>query len=97
MSERARTYRDTQGTVWTVTVQNPGASNAQLNFLHPDGRSSRDNRYAQITWGGRESQNTSGRVDPAVVLASLDDAAVGRYFRRSMSMAGRPVLNGRVL
>ncbi len=97
MSERARTYRDAQGTVWTVTVQTPGASNAQLNFLHPDGRSSRDNRYAQITWGGRESQNTSGRVDPAVVLASLDDAAVGRYFRRSMSMAGRPVLNGRVL
>jgi hypothetical protein len=97
MSKTARTHRDAQGTVWGVVVRNPGASNAQLIFTHPDGRSSRDHRYAQITWNGVESQNTQGRIDPAVVLASLDDAALARHFRRSMSMAGRPVLNGRVL
>jgi hypothetical protein len=83
------------GTTWRVDVRNPGASNALVVFQHPDPRRTRESRYAHYLWRGPESQNVSGRIDPAAVLAALDDNALARLFRRSMPIAGRPTIEGR--
>ena len=33
------------GTIWKVDIQSPGSSNAMIIFRHPDGRTSRLDRY----------------------------------------------------
>lgn len=97
MARQKRTYVSADGTAWRVDVRNPGASNAQLFFVHPDPRRTRENRYAHCLWQGPEARNVSGRLDPDRVLESLSDAAVGELFRRSMPMSGRPTIEGRSL
>jgi hypothetical protein len=64
-------------------------------FRHPDPRRTREHRYAHYIARGPESQNVTGRVDTRAALAELDDAALARYFRRSMAIAGHPTINGR--
>lgn len=83
------------GTAWRIDVRSPGASNALVVFTHPDPTRTRESRYAHYLWKGPESQNVSGRVDPAAVFALLDDAMLARLFRRSMPIAGRPTIEGR--
>jgi hypothetical protein len=83
------------GTAWRIDVRNPGASNALVVFQHPDPQRTRESRYAHYLWRGPESQNVSGRIDPAAVLALLDDTALAKLFRRSMPIAGRPTIEGR--
>lgn len=83
------------GTAWRIDVRNPGASNALVVFQHPDPQRTRESRYAHYLWRGPESQNVSGRIDPGAVLATLDDAALAKLFRRSMPIAGRPTIEGR--
>lgn len=95
MAKPKRTFADADGTTWRVAVGSPGASNAQVIFQHPDPRRTRENRYAHYLERGPESQNVSGRVDPAAVLAKLDDAALAQLFRRSMPIAGHPTIEGR--
>ena len=97
MASKRRVYEAPDGTPWCVEVQNPGASNAQVVFLHPDPRRTREHRYAHHIVRGPESQDVTGRVDPRATLADLDDAALARYFRRSMIIAGHPTINGRRL
>ena len=97
MAKVKRTYADAGGTTWRVTVNNVGASNAQVIFQHPDPRRTRQNRYAHYLERGPESQNVSGRVDPAAVLEKLDDAALAHLFRRSMPIAGHPTIEGRTV
>lgn len=76
-------------------MRNAGASNAQLVFLHPDPSRTREHRYAHYLVRGPEAQDVTGRVDPDAALAELDDAAVSRYFRRSLVIAGHPTIHGR--
>ena len=83
------------GTSWRVDVRNPGASNAIVVFQHPDPQRTRESRYAHYLWKGPESQNVSGRIDPAAVLALLDEPTLAKLFRRSMPIAGRPTIDGR--
>src|SRR5687767_12979289 len=95
MAREQRTYAGPDGTVWRVDVRNPGASNAQVFFVHPDPRRTRENRYAHYLWRGPEARNVSGRVDPVAVLAMLTDPVVTELFRRSMPMSARPTIEGR--
>ena len=97
MARTKRTHVTADGITWRVDVRNPGASNAQVFFVHPDPRRTRENRYAHYLWRGPESRNVSGRLDPAVVLDSISDAALAELFRRSMPMSGRPTIEGRSL
>jgi hypothetical protein len=78
-------------------MRNPGASNAQVVFLHPDPTRTREHRYAHFIARGPESQNVTGRVDVDAALAELDDAALGGLFRRSMVIAGHPTIDGRLV
>ena len=77
-------------------MRSPGASNAQVVFQHPDPRRTRENRYAHYIAHGPETQNVTGRVDTRAALAELDDAALARFFRRSMAIAGHPSIDGRL-
>jgi hypothetical protein len=88
------TFQGIDGTPWRVEVRSPGSSNALVVFTHPDPERTRESRYAHYVWVGPESQNVSTRIDPGVVLASLDDASLTRLFRRSMPIAGRPTIGG---
>ena len=94
MARVKRSFVSPDGTPWQVKVQSPGASNAQVIFLHPDPKRTRENRYAHYLVKGPESQNVSGRVDPETILKSLDEAALTTLFRRSMAIAGHPSING---
>ena len=75
------------GVRWRVEVRAPGASNAMLVFHHPDGRTSRLNRYAWYTWPGEESRNVTARLTPKQVLERLTDAELAMLFRRSMPIS----------
>lgn len=75
------------GTVWSVDVQAPGSSNAMIIFRHPDGRSSRLDRYNWVITSGPESRSVTSRLLPEKVLADLDDTAIKRLFARSMSVS----------
>jgi hypothetical protein len=82
------------GLSWRIDVRNPGSSNAIVVFQHPDPQRTRESRYAHYLWRGPESQNVSGRIDPAAVLSALDDTTLTKLFRRSMPIAGRPTIAG---
>jgi hypothetical protein len=85
VSRRAgvRAVRGPDGLTWTVEVRAPGTTNAMVVFHHPDPLK-RATRYAWWVTGGPEARDVTGRLDPASVLAALDDAALLRLFRRSM-------------
>lgn len=79
------------GTTWGVDIQSPGSSNAMIMFRHPDGRSSRLDRYNWVLTSGPESRSVTARLEPERVLEQLDEAAIKRLFARSMSVS-RPDL-----
>lgn len=79
------------GTTWGVDIQSPGASNAMIMFRHPDGRTSRLDRYNWVITQGPESRSVTARLEPDRVLEQLDDAAIKRLFARSMPVS-RPSL-----
>jgi hypothetical protein len=78
-----KAFHSPDGTNWGVQVELAGASNALIVFHHPDGRTSRKDRYTSINWRGPEASNVQGHLDPAVVFASLTDATLATLFRRS--------------
>jgi hypothetical protein len=78
-----KAFHSPDGTNWGVQVELAGASNALIVFHHPDGRTSRKDRYAWINWRGPEAANVKGRLDPAAVFATLNDTALSTLFRRS--------------
>jgi hypothetical protein len=86
-----KSFTAPDGTTWGVAVQSPGSSNAMILFRHPDGRSSRRDRYNWIISHGPEARSVTARLEPAKVLAHLDTAAVARLFQRSMPVS-RPDL-----
>ena len=82
-----KTYTAPDGTNWSVGVQAPGSSNAMILFRHPDGRSSRLDRYNWIISRGPESRSVTARLDPEKVLEQLDAGTIMRLFQRSMPVS----------
>ena len=80
-------YTSPDGVLWGVDVQNPGSSNAMVVFRHPDGQSSRKDRYNWYISKGPEARSVTSRLVPKRVLESLDDETLGHLFRRSMRVS----------
>jgi len=56
-------------------------------FRHPNGRSTRLDRYNWFISGGPEARSVTARLSPKKVLESLSDFDLGRLFRRSMAIS----------
>ena len=80
-------YQSPDGTLWGVDVQNPGSSNAMVMFRHPDGASSRKDRYNWYISRGPEARSVTSRLSPDKVLNALDDDTIAQLFRRSMRVS----------
>jgi hypothetical protein len=87
-----KSYTAPDGTTWRVSVQSPGSSNAMILFRHPDGRSSRLDRYNWIISRGPESRSVTARLDPEKVLEQLDAGTIMRLFQRSMAVSRKDPL-----
>ena len=88
MSKKARrTFRAPGGTVWGVEIDLPGSSNAMIIFRHPDGDSSRKDRYNWVISNGPEARSVTSRLEPARVMEGLDDEKIAALFRRSMRVS----------
>lgn len=86
-----RAFRASNGVEWAVEVALPGSSNAMVLFRHPDGRTSRRDRYNWFISKGPEARSVTSRLAPQRVLESIDDEALGRLFARSMPVS-RPAI-----
>ena len=87
-----REYRSPDGLTWRVLVQLPSHSGAMLVYQHPDGQSSRLDRYAWIN--SARTTDPRERLTAKAVLDALSDADVARLFRRSMMVsANRDFVN----
>lgn len=82
-----KSFTAPDGIVWGVNVQSPSSSNAMIMFRHPDGRTSRLDRYNWVINQGPESRSVTARLVPEQVLAQLDDATINRLFARSMPVS----------
>ena len=82
-----KTYTSADGTTWRVVVQSPGSSNAMVVFRHPDGRSSRLDRYNWYISHGPESRSVTSRLSPEKVLEHLNTSEIAALFRRSMPVS----------
>lgn len=65
----------------------PGASHAMVVFRHPNGRTSRLDRYAWRNIDGPDARNVTARVDVGEVLERLTESDIALHFRRSMRIA----------
>ena len=81
------TYRSTDGTVWRVKISNVGASNAIVLFQHPDGETTRKDRYNWYISRSAEAKSVTSRLDPKKVTAALTGEDVELLFRRSMPVS----------
>ena len=81
------TFRSTDGTVWRVKISNVGASNAIVLFQHPDGETTRKDRYNWYISKGPEAKSVTSRLDPKKVAESLSGEDVELLFRRSMPVS----------
>ena len=82
-----KTFASPDGVLWKVVVQNPGSSNAMVVFRHPDGESSRKDRYNWYISKGPEARSVTSRLSERKVLDALDDATLAHLFRRSMRVS----------
>ena len=83
-----RAFQTPDGLTWKVVVQLPSHSGAMLVYQHPDGQSSKLDRYAWIN--SEKTTDPRERLVSKAVLDSLTDADLARLFRRSMMVsAGR--------
>ena len=80
-----REYRSPDGLTWKVLVQLPSHSGAMLVYQHPDGQSSRLDRYAWIN--SEKTTEPRERLASKSVLDALTDADLARLFRRSMMVS----------
>lgn len=86
-----RTYRSSDGTEWGVEVALPGSSNAMVIFRHPDGLTSRKDRYNWFISTAPEARSVTSRLSPEKVMKAIDDVTLGRLFARSMRVSPPPV------
>ena len=56
-------------------------------FHHPDGASSRKDRYNWYISRGPEARSVTSRLSLEKVLDALDDATLAQLFRRSMRVS----------
>lgn len=84
---KTKNYTSPDGTTWSVVVQNPGASNAIIFFRHPDGHSSRLDRYNWIISQGPEARSVTSRLSPEKMLDHLNAQEIAALFRRSMPVS----------
>jgi hypothetical protein len=82
-----RTYTSPDGTSWTVEIVLPGATNAMIMFEHPDGATSRRDRYNWVNIAGPGARNVTSRAEAAAVMRELTDAQIALLFRRSMPIS----------
>jgi len=80
-----REYRSSDGVTWKVLVQLPSHSGAMLVYQHPDGQSSKLDRYAWIN--SATTTDPRERLTSKSVLDALTDADLARLFRRSMMVS----------
>ncbi|HET9424128.1 MAG TPA: hypothetical protein VFO55_02065 [Gemmatimonadaceae bacterium] len=80
-------FQSPDGLRWSVDVQNPGSSNAMVVFRHPDGASSRMDRYNWYISRGPEARSVTSRLSTDKVLSALDDTTLAQLFRRSMPVS----------
>ena len=86
-----RTYKGPDGIEWGVEIALPGSSNAMVMFRHPDGRTSRFDRYNWFISTAPEARSVTSRLSPERVMGQIDDVALGRLFARSMPVS-RPAI-----
>lgn len=84
---KTRTFTSPDGTQWTVTITLPGATNAMIVFEHPDGATSRLDRYNWVNIAGPGARNVTARAEVSAVMHELTDAQVALLFRRSMPIS----------
>ena len=94
MAKKTKAHPAPDGTTWTVSVESPGSSNAMIVFRHPDGRSSRLDRYNWVITHGPESRSVTSRLVPDDVLEKLDAGTITRLFQRSMPVSRVDPLGG---
>ena len=83
-----RSFQSPDGVTWKVLVQLPSHSGAMLVYQHPDGQSSKLDRYAWIN--SEKTTDPRERLTSKSVLEALTDGDLSRLFRRSMMVsAGR--------
>ena len=84
---KKRSYTSPDGTNWTVEIMLPGATNAMIVFEHPDGATSRCDRYNWVNIAGPGARNVTARAEAAAVMHELTDAQIALLFRRSMPIS----------
>ena len=82
-----RQFRSPDGTDWKVEAILPGSSNIMVRFRHPDGDSSRMDRYNWFISKGPEARSVTSRLSKDDVLRHLDDQAIAMLFSRSMPVS----------
>jgi len=82
-----RTFQAPDGARWGVEVMLPGASHAMIVFRHPNGRTSRLDRYAWRNIDGPEARNVTARLDTDDIMKALSESDIALHFRRSMRIA----------
>ena len=87
MTVKTRGFTSPDGTSWVVQVMLPGATNAMIVFEHPDGSSSRRDRYNWVNIAGPGARNVTSRADASAVLHELTDTQIALLFRRSMPIS----------
>lgn len=84
---KLKQFRSPDGTPWRVGVQAPSSSNAMVVFHHPEGGTSRRDRYAWHNTIGPEARNVTARLKPEDVLELLTDGDLALLYRRSMPIS----------
>ena len=87
MKKTQKMFRSPDGIPWRIEVRAPSASNAMIVFHHPDGATSRFNRYAWLQSNGPGARDVTSRLDRKSVLESLTDDTLATLFRRSMPIS----------
>jgi hypothetical protein len=87
MTVSTRRYTAPDGTNWIVQVMLPGATNAMIVFEHPDGTTSRRDRYNWVNIAGPGARNVTSRAEASAVLRELTDVQIALLFRRSMPIS----------
>jgi hypothetical protein len=81
------TFQAPDGLRWGVEVMLPGASHAMIVFRHPNGRTSRLDRYAWRNIDTPEARDVTARLDADAILGTLTESDLALHFRRSMRIA----------
>jgi hypothetical protein len=93
MSKAVKTFTAADGTVWGVSIRGLSSSNSMVVFRHPNGESSRFDRYNWVINQGAESRSVTARQTEDSVLALLSDASLTKLFARSMPVSRPDVLS----